>query len=148
MAVTMGQVMAEVRNYFPKLRMKEEWTIRGGVLSPNDMLLTGDLIAIGGSLRNDGVYEVQEGGRLEGVQDEVFQGSVWLLCPPPAFMALCEEISAWEETKPAYGVKKESFGCYSRENAVSAEGVSMGWQDVFKADLLPYRRMFSGVRLG
>ncbi len=148
MAVTMAQVMAQVRNYFPKLRMKEQWTIRGGVLSPGDMLLVGDLIAIGGSLRNDGIYEVQEGGRLEGVQDEVFEGTVWLLCPPPAFVALCQEISAWEATRPAYGVKRESFGCYSRENALSADGVSMNWQDVFKADLLPYRRMFTEVKLG
>lgn len=147
MAVTMAQVMAEVRNYFPRLHMKEQWTISGGVLSPHDMLLAGDLIAIGGSLRNNGVYEVQEGGRLEGVRDETFEGSVWVLCPPIAFVALCEEISAWEATRPAYGVKKESFGCYSRENAVSPDGVPMSWQEVFKADLLPYRRMFTGVKL-
>lgn len=147
MIVTMADVMREVRNYFPKLRMKEQWSIENGVLKPDDMLLCGDLIAIGGSLRNNGLYEVQEGGRLQGTRDESWYGTVWLLCPPPAFTALCDEIAAWQQTQPTTGVKRESFGSYSRENALMSNGVPMRWQDAFRAELLPYRRMYTEVKL-
>ena len=41
----------------------------------------------------------------------------------------------------------ESFGAYSYEQARTSCGLAVRWQDVFRSELLPYRRLYAGVRL-
>lgn len=146
MNVTVGDVMREVRNYFPHHRIDGDFAISRGVLTPGDLLAAGDWIAIGGSLRNSGVHQLEEGGRVPDARDEQWQGTVWLLSPPPAFLALCEEIAAWAQVHPACHKRRESFGAYSHEALVDDNGVPMSWQTAFAAQLIPYRRMFTGVK--
>lgn len=142
-----GDVMREARNYFQTYAMEDTWTIRNGVLSPSGMLLEGDWIALTGSVRNSGVYRLEAGMRLDGCTDDHFVGTVWLLAPPPAFLALCEDIAAWCQARGGGGVKRESFGSYSVERAVDGRGAPLTWQQAFSAALTPYRRMFPGVKL-
>ena len=147
MRITAVDVMREVRSFFPRERMEDRWQIRSGRLTPDAMLLTGDWVAVTDSLRNDGVYQVSAGGVLPGSRDEVWDGAVWLLAPPKDFLALCEEIGAWTEMHEPGTLKGERFGEYSREAAVDANGVPIGWREVFAARLAPWRRMFSEVNL-
>lgn len=140
-------VMREVRNYFPRYRIDGRWKASGGVLEGCDMLLTGDWVAMTGSDRWDGVYQVAEDGTLPGLADGVWYGTLWLLKPPEAFLTLCGEITAWCEKHPADDVTDERFGEYSVRRAVDAQGVPVGWQRVFAASLLPWRRMYSEVPL-
>ena len=146
MSVSVGEVMAEVRNYFPKECYEDSWTISDRVLSPAHELLCGDWVAIGGSRYNNGVFQLEAGVTLPQGEDESFEGRVWLLVPPPSFLALCEEISAWSDTHPATGVRSERFDSYQRENAVDTFGLPVGWRQVFAAALVPWRRMYTGVR--
>ncbi|MDO5143620.1 MAG: hypothetical protein Q4E72_03275 [bacterium] len=147
MQISVGDVMREVRNYFPHQRLDGTFEIIRGCLTPQEHLLPGDWVAIGGSRRNDGVYCLADGCMLPDARDERFEGTVWLLAPPPAFLSLCGEIAAWAATQGACHARRESFGAYSAEALTDAYGVPMTWQAVFASQLVPYRRMFTGVKL-
>ena len=147
MKVTAAEVMREVRSFFARSCMDERWQIENGVIKPNELLMEGEWIAITGSLRNDGIYCLGAEGRIEGTKDECWTGRVWLLNPPAEFLSLCEEIAEWAETHDTEDVKRESFGVYSVEYAVDANGLPLGWKEVFAARLVPWRRMFSEVNL-
>lgn len=149
MKVTVTDVMREMHNVFLGRKAPGTWKLEDGrlipveaELLPENMLLAGDWIALVGSRRNDGVYQVGEDGRLNGVRDETWDGTVWVLEPPSGFLRLCEEIAAWVEANPDDGVKRETFGTYSVERAVRTDGLSMNWRHVFAASLAVYRRMY------
>lgn len=146
-ACRVAQVMQEVRNYFPHYRVDGPWEVRKGELIGLDLLLTGDWVAIGGSRNNDGVYQVAEDGHIDGLQDECWEGTLWLLRVPKRFLALCSEIDAWCEEHPSDDVKRESFGAYSAEFATDSMGLPIGWQHVFGAALRPWRRMYTEVNV-
>ena len=77
--------------------------------------------------------------------DEQFTGRVWLLKPPADFLALCEEISTYDDKNPAGAYMQESFGGYSYMRRNSGER-STAWQDVFSGRLASYRNdMFTEV---
>lgn len=147
MKVTVGDVMAETRNYFQSYPMDGTWEIRGGALYPQDMLLEDDWVALCDAGGNSGVVQLGAGCTVPNAKDGRWQGRVWVLNPSPAFLALCEEINAWCQVHPQATMRRECFGSYSCERAVRADGLPMRWQDVFRADLVPYRRMYPGVRL-
>ena len=42
---------------------------------------------------------------------------------------------------------KESFGAYSRELATDSDGAPITWQAYFARQLMPYRRMYTEVKL-
>lgn len=147
MAVTVADVMREVRNSFPASCMEDEWRIADGSLTPSDLLLPGDWIAIRGSMLNDGIWQLQDGACLPGARDETFRGEVWLLQPPAAFLALCGEIVDWAGRNSLDTAKSERFGDYSCTRATDRNGLPVDWRDVFRARLIPYRRMFGEVGL-
>ena len=143
MAVTVGDVMREVRNCFPFAARSGAWEIYGGVLSPDDLLLLeGEWVLIRGSRHSDGIRRVGEHGVIEGVRDERFEGEVTLLRPPDAFLSLCAEIADWDARNGRDPVTAERFGSYSRRRAVTRGGLPCDWTDVFRARLIPYRKMF------
>ena len=141
--------MREVRACFPAAVIEGEFSLDGGVLSPNELLLSGDWIAIQGSLGSDGVYCLGPGCTVDGARDETFYGAVWLLKPPADFLRLCAEIAAWAAEHPASALRAERFGDYSCEAAVDEHGLPVGWRQVFAAKLAPWRRMFTeeGIRI-
>ena len=148
METTITEVMTAVRNFFPKQELSGAWRVEDEALTPADDLLEGDWIAIGGSQKNDGVWRLDTGLTLKGAEDERFTGRVWLLAPPPAFLALCDQIAAWRETHERGALRRVTLGAYTEEATTDAFGTPMGWQQVFAADLTPWRRMYTGVKLG
>ena len=143
--MTPVDVMREVRNVFPAACTEGTFVLSGGALSPDCALLPEDWVALCGSLRNDGIYQLDAQGRIPGARDERFTGEVWLLRPPPEFLALCAEIIAWDGRNSRDAVTRESFGDYSWSRAVDRYGLPLDWRDAFAARLLPYRRMFREV---
>ena len=137
--------MREVRNCFPASSMRGTWTIAGGHLTPGDLLLPGDWIALEGSLYNDGAHQLDEHGDLPGARDETFTGVIWLLRPPGAFLELCAEIAAWEARWDTGALAQERLEGYGWRGATDANGLPVDWRDVFRARLIPYRRMFPEV---
>lgn len=140
MAVSMGSVMRHCRNYFEAGSYDGEITIEGGQLI-TPALAHGRYIAIRGSVWNDGVHQVGD-----ALTDETFTGRVWVLSPPAAFVALAEEISAYDDKNPVGALQSESFGSYSysRGNAGDVTGAA-GWQGAFAGRLNDYQRLTSEV---
>ena len=138
MAVSMGSVMRHCRNYFEAGSYDGEIVIEGGQLI-TPALAHGRYIAIRGSAYNDGVHQ-------DALTDETFTGRVWVLSPPAAFVALAEEISAYDDKNPVGALQSESFGSYSysRDSAGSVPGAA-GWQGAFAGRLNDYQRLTSEV---
>lgn len=143
MAVTVAEVMREVRNGFVALRYDGAFTLTDGVPRPGAEELTeGDLAVIRGCPENDGVHPVKNGA-LEGTRDGSWLGTMWILRPPADFRRLCARISDWDDACPGGRAASERFGEYS----VTYGRAERDWQSHFSAALRPWRRMFTEVPL-
>jgi hypothetical protein len=105
-------------------------------------LKDGQYYRIVGSALNDGVYK--HGTDDTDLADEEFFGAVWAMRVPRDFVALCEEIQAWESTNGealSGPYSSESFGGYSYSKATGSDGGAYTWRDQFKNRLNAYRRL-------
>lgn len=138
------QICAYIHNYFYGNRYTGRFEITGGTLRC-DGLLTGQYYRICGSRMNDGVY-IYPSFELA---DETFDGVIWEMRPPRAFLALVDEIEKWQAK---YGdavsgpYQSESFGGYSYSlrtgsTANGTDATAAGWQGVFRARLNEYRKL-------
>lgn len=134
-------------------------TITGGEITARDDLyllgdkkiepLPGQYFRVIGSVFGDGVHQYPD----YDMQDETFDGAVWLMRVPPAVIALAADIEAWKEKymgidSPLMGpFTSESFGGYSYSKSgvgasafTDASGIS-GWQAAFADRLGPWRKI-------
>ena len=151
MAVTVGQIMRMINNFFETGYRETDYAITGGALSPDDLLRPGMWIAITGSCFHDGVYQLGGGNVLTGAPagavDEEFHGRVWFLRPPSGFLELCKNIAEFDEKTPVGGYRSESFGSYSYTRQTAEDGSAIDWTGVYAGQLAPNRRMFSEVNV-
>lgn len=149
MAMTVGQIMRTINNFFEHGYRATNYSIAAGVLSPQELLRPGMWIAITGSIFHDGVWQLGEGctlgERSAGLTDEKFFGRVWFLHPPASFLETCKRISEFVEKTPVSGVQSESFGEFSQTAASGKNGGVLTWQEAFEDDLRPYRSMYTEV---
>lgn len=136
----LAELCKEVNNYFTSDEDKifEKFIISGGSITPLD-LLNGQYFRIIGSTLNDGIYQFPASDLVE----EEFEGAVWAMKVPPAFIALADEIKAWvesDEAKPT-ALTSESFGGYSYSKATDATGKPLTWQGVFAKKLNQWRKL-------
>lgn len=115
---------------------EQEWIITDGTMDVPGAL-PGRYVRIIGSVLNDGVYQYP----LTGLVDETFTGTVQLLSIKKAVLEMVPEIEAWCEKNQPTAYTSESFAGYSYSKATNANGLAAGWQDVFRAQLAPYRKM-------
>ena len=139
------RVCAFIHNYFHGDRYAGTFTIANGAIEVPG-LVTGQYFQICGSRLNDGVYQYG----LDELTDETFDGVIWDMRPPRAFLSLVSEIEAWNEK---YGeavsgpYQSESFGGYSYSlktgtNASGGQDSTAGsWQGVFKSALNQWRKL-------
>lgn len=131
------QILAYLHDDFARQTLPEqEWTIADGTMEIPDAL-PGQYVRIIGSILNDGVYQYP----LTGLIDETFTGTVRLLKIEKAVLEMVPEIEAWCKKNQPTAFTSESFGGYSYSKATNANGLAAGWQDVFRAQLAPYRKM-------
>lgn len=126
-------------------------TVRGGVISvPYGVLpQEGQYIRIIGSIFNDGVWKY---GEAEFMQ-ETFDGAVWLMRIPPAFLKLVTEIEDWQVkygSSDSYAMSpynSESFAGYTYSKAAGAtkaDGTVYNpntWKTAFATRLNPWRKI-------
>ena len=134
-------------------------TITGGEITARDDLymigdkqiepVNGQYIRVIGSIFNDGVHCYPD---FE-MQDETFDGAVWLMRIPPAVQVLADDIAAWKAKymgidSPAMSpYNSESFAGYSYSKSgaganAAANGSGLtGWQAVFADRLDPWRKI-------
>lgn len=140
-----GQICAEVKNYFVQRDVDlhaGNYTIENGEISPVPFVRVGQYYRIVGSALNDGVY--QRGVDDLQLTDEEFFGSVWSMRIPKDFLALCEEIQAWQTANAealSGPYQSESFGGYSYSRGTSASGGAWTWKDQFRNKLNAYRKL-------
>lgn len=146
---TIFEVCSYLKNWFDRNQPKYfgNVSIINGALSETYDLKVGQYFRIVGSTLNDGVYQYP----ITTLTDETFDGAIWGMSLPKAFIALLNDIEAWK-TKYASAnsaamspFNSESFGGYSYSKSSGAgdtnKDKSGTWQGVFGARLAPYRKM-------
>jgi hypothetical protein len=138
------ELMRECKNWFvaPNGVHLGTFTVKEGSITL-PFLVYGQYFRIVGSVFNDGVYEY---GNVY-LQDETFEGAIWALSVPPAFIKLSEEIKSWRdqyENAASSPFQSESFAGYSytKSSANGNSGGSVtGWQGVFASRLNKWRKL-------
>ena len=138
------ELMRECRNWFkvPDGAYSGTFTIKDGSISL-PFLVTGQYFRIIGSLFNDGVHQY---GAAE-LADETFNGAVWALLVPPAFLALADEIQSWRnqyESAVNSPFQSESFSGYSytlKSDSAAQGGSAKGWRGAFSSRLANWRKL-------
>ena len=133
------QVLSYLNNFFvSKTLPEQEYTITGGSVEIPDAL-NGQYIRIVGSVMNDGVYQYPP----TELTDETFTGMVQLLAIPNVVLLTVQEVENWakKDANQPTAYTSESFAGYSYSKATNANGLAAGWQDVFRSQLAPYRKM-------
>ena len=103
---------------------------------PLDFLQDGQYFRILGSVYNDGVYQYPA-----VLTDEVFEGQIWAMRVPPAFIALSGEIDEYITKNAESPYTSESFGGYSYTKATGESGAPLTWRDVFASRLNAWRKL-------
>lgn len=135
--MTLNELCQECRNWHLRSVVRGRFTVSGGALGEVSGAQAGQYIRIVGSVFNDGVYQYPV---TKDLTDETFDGAVWLLGIPADFVALLDDINAWE-TANADAVKNataevlagpytsESFAGYTYTKKTSIGDVAMTWDD-------------------
>lgn len=146
---TIFEVCSYLKNWFDRNQPKYfgNVSIINGALSETYDLKVGQYFRIVGSTLNDGVYQYP----ITTLTDETFNGAIWGMSLPKAFIALLDDIETWK-TKYASAdsaalspYSSESFGGYSYSKSSGSNDTTTDksgtWQGVFGARLAPYRKM-------
>jgi len=137
------EICKELNNFFDYERVYGKIAISNGEIV-DVSLETGQYFRIVGSIFNDGVYKYPA-----DLVDEEFDGAVWKMAVPPAFINLCEDIKAWSDKNLAADsaamspFQSESFGGYSySKGSGSSDGSGAGasWQSAFASRLNSWRK--------
>lgn len=142
---TLEEVCLEIKNFFvqPQDLHTGLFSITDGKIVPFLPIHT-QYFRIVGSRLNDGVHRVDSPNLID---EPAFEGAIWAMCPPRAFLMLIEDIDKWQATNAEVinsPYTSESFGGYSYTKATggSADGSSsITWQSQFAKRLKPYRRI-------
>lgn len=150
------ELCSHLRNYFLRDYNNPDayihhgtFVVSGGQIQTLSFLKPGQYFRIIGSVFNDGVWQYRPDGGSDGLTDEEFDGTIWAMFIPPAFISLAGEIDAWNTANAdalSSPYESESFGGYSytRRRGTTAGGTSAdsyGWEDQFASRLAPYRRL-------
>ena len=144
----MTEVFQYLRNWFDRNMAKYygRFTIENSALVGDYGIAMGQFYRIIGSALNDGVYRYGS----EQLDDEEFDGAIWLMGVPKDVRDLVNEITLWQEK---YGnidsanmspFQSESFGGYSYSKASGSSASSSSvptWQSVFADRLGRYKKL-------
>ena len=147
MAVSIAAVMRHCRNFFEVGYLDGTFRITGNELPDAK---DAHYVYISGSMYHDGVWQICNGyltGRsIEGLEDEEFDGRVWLLAPPVDFLETVKMMCEYEEKNPISALSSETFGGYSRTWATGGKPSDRSAMAVFRDSLTPYIRMYTEVK--
>ena len=135
-------VMREVNNYFESDAYIGHFIINNDSLIGVTDLKNGQYYRITGSMFNDGVFQF---GQESGLINEEFDGIIYGLRVPRAFVSLVNEISAWDNkygnlVNSPYSSESYSNGSYSYTMSESGSN-TRGWKSKFSAELNKWRKV-------
>ena len=137
----LSEACFNVKNFFSAASDKyfDSFTISDSQITPPVPIQDGQYFRIVGSVFNDGVHQFGD-----VLQNETFEGAIWLMRVPKDFLDLCGEMEAWQDK---YGsgeslspYQSESFGGYTYTKASGTNGGNATVWDVFKSRLDLYRK--------
>ncbi len=144
------EICAKIKNYFvahDEDRHFGIFAISGGIITPPFDVPT-DYIRIIGSHLNDGVHKLSDNDLVDETE---FEGAIWVMSPPKAFLELVSEIETWQEKNGGADsaalspFNSESFGgySYSKGTVTTASGAqtAMGWENAFASRLNVWRKI-------
>lgn len=135
------EICGALRNWFTQDKDKHygTFTVTDGTIAPLNFLQDGQYFRIIGSVFNDGVHQYPSAE----LTDEVFDGAVWAMRLPPAFLALAAEIKEYSQSDMAKPTPytSESFGGYSYTRAADENGAAISWQTAFGKRLNQWRKL-------
>ena len=147
---TIYNVCQYLKNWFDRSQphYSGKITIESGALPETYGLKVGQYFRIVDSAVNDGVYQYP----VTTLIDEEFNGAIWGMALPKPFLALLDDIEAWQIKYGAVNsntmspFNSESFGGYSYSKSSGGSGdtakdKSGTWQGAFGARLAPWRKM-------
>lgn len=152
------EICMECRNFFAPVNKKEDrsfihsgtFTISGNSITPLDFIQNGQYFRIVGSAINDGVY-CNDAQSLEILTDETFDGAIWEMSVPRAFLTMCADIDAWRKSNESVDsanmspYASESFAGYSYQKGAGSSksgGSAITWQSQFSKRLNAWRRIY------
>lgn len=149
--MTMGELCAECRNWHKPEIISGEFRVENGILQPIPVVPDGAYIRIVGSTFNDGVWQYPHGDFV----DETFKGAVWLMHVPQDFIALLDDINAWQSVNEqaiasafaevlAGQYASETFAGYTYQKKTGIGDVPTTWKDPrlgFNARLAMWRKI-------
>jgi hypothetical protein len=137
------KICAYIHNYFAYGRYSGTFTIENGSIAL-PFLVDGQYFRICGSRLNDGVYQYP----TDALADETFDGVIWEMRVPRAFLDLVTEIEAWQEkygAATAGPYQSESFNGYSYNKGTASDAsgrsVPITWQTTFGSYLNQWRKL-------
>lgn len=132
--MTLTDLCQECKNWFEIEKHFDTFNVENGSVDL-DFLDEGQYFRIIGSKFNDGVHEY----RTVALRDETFNGAIWALAIPQAFLDLVDKINEYE-SKNAKVIdspyQSESFGGYSY-----SKGSDTNWKRHFADDLNRWRKV-------
>ena len=136
----LDEILDYLNNYFVEKRIFGKFKIEDGTIDTEAQ--EGQYIAIRGSVFNDGVYEYP----VSGLEDEEFDGAIWLLRIPHKLINIAKDIEDWQgrqgiDSPVNSPYQSESFGgcSYTKKNTGSIYDGT--WQGVFAGRLSRWRKV-------
>lgn len=140
----LAELCLECKNWFTldEDKHSEMFTIESGMITPFSFVAENQYFRIIGSRFNDGVYK-NSSEVLAALIPEKFEGQIWAMRVPPAFIALDREIEDFNQKMSGISspYTSESWGGYSYSIATGASGGAITWQEAFAAKLRKWRKM-------
>jgi len=144
------QIMREVNNFFAVNIVNDTFKIVDKKLNLYEFgFLSGQYVAVTGSILNNNVYLVNNDFTIDLAEDEDFSGSVIGLAPPADFLELVADITKTsdKEISRDVGITSERFENYAWTAATDKNGNVVTWQNIFNNQLNKYRKMYNGVKI-
>lgn len=155
MQLLLEEICQNIRNYFCDYSKGDvcagefeiiENTIRGVNGTKTPAIYSGVYYRIVGSRINSGIFLA---GTDTLKDEEAFDGEIWMLRLPVAFLALVEEIKAWQTKNGGVNSENmspytsESFGgySYSKGGSNSSGGTAVSWAAQFGSRLNAWRKI-------
>lgn len=143
MEITLNDLCGEVNNYFDKSRFFGTFEVSDGSIDLAETgIVTNQYFRIVDSMFNDGVYKYP----VSDLEDETFDGAVWLMSVPSEVLSLLADINTWVAKFGAVDGQanspytSESYSGYSYSKDTS-NGDAGSWQSQFKSRLNKYRKL-------
>jgi hypothetical protein len=136
-------VIDYLRNDFRVRKACGTFAIDGGRLDVPELAIPeGAYIRIFGSVFNDGLHLYGD----DDLNDETFDGTVWLLAIPTELLQIVSRIEAdmaasTAGTNGGGPMKSESFDGYSYTRMTRADGSIMDWRDLYRDRLARWRKI-------